>query len=925
MRTLGRYQLLARLASGSLGEVFAAHAEDDDVAWAVQILPPDLNGELRFARRLLTEANSASRVTHRAAAVPREAIREGGELMVVAPLVAGPTLAAVLKLARMERQGIAQSWICHIGAEVAEALAAAHRIPWFPGAPAPMVHGALSPRAIHLTYDGRVVVTGLGVGRARAVLAPGAARLAYAAPERLQGRDPTPRTDGYGLALILYDALSGKRTFQRANEEDTRAAIREANIAPLHSGNLTVSPAVADLLQSFLAPREDARPSRLDELARVLRVAAGQPAEEMQAHLARHLAEVFAEDRENLGRKLGAARRHVPAPRPAPIAAADDAWTADLAAVPDLEIRKPNPDGLLASDTLQDTAPAGVVRLGRYLLQRTVSTGGPRQVHLGVDPNLDRPVVVHTLDGTEIEDPRLASETWVKLFKLEARYAAQLDHPGLPLLLDAGRHEQRYFAVYRQRPGVDLAAWLEKEGPLSAERVERLAADWAAALAALHAAGFVHGDVRAANLLICPERGGAVIDLSMAQPLTGPPHPLAAGNLLVQAPETLAGGAYDARAEQFALGGVIYQALVGTRPFRGLVDEELAEAIRRAEPRWPSEMGVDASEPLEGVLRRLLAPQPRQRFDSMAEVAAALGAGTARIDKKRPPLAEDLAPPRPRPSVEAWEALTHLAVHARDLAAEVDEPAVRSAGSLARRYPGPLEEAAEAPLVAALAGLWERSRWGEAEVEVAAFVPEPVRPALQAWLGLERNAGPGPHPRAAELAWLATRYHRLARPPEGEGSQSPRSAVRRLRQDASERQVSLPAVELFIEWLRDRLSALDLSERVDERILVAGGDGAWSHQLEAEGFDVVRVEDGHAAWAELSGGGYFGAVVTVDLPGKSGRALIRLGRSHPELKSMHFALVGATLEPEDHGPNTWAVPSPSPEAVKAVVRGWRTP
>lgn len=151
---------------------------------------------------------------------------------------------------------------------------------------------------------------------------------------------------------------------------------------------------------------------------------------------------------------------------------------------------------------------------------------------------------------------------------------------------------------------------------------------------------------------------------------------------------------------------------------------------------------------------------------------------------------------------------------------------------------------------------------------------------------------------------------------------SPRRAVQRVRSEADTRQLDPSWVRALVEVLRERMSALDLSGGQEERILLAGGAEHWRTLLESEGFDVVRVLDGPSALNELANGSFLGALVDAGFAG-DGRSLLRESRERPELRSLRFALVGADLEPEEVGPLVWAVPAPSADAVRAVLRSWR--
>ncbi|MEO1232477.1 MAG: hypothetical protein AAFZ18_26635, partial [Myxococcota bacterium] len=128
-------------------------------------------------------------------------------------------------------------------------------------------------------------------------------------------------------------------------------------------------------------------------------------------------------------------------------------------------------------------------------------------------------------------------------------------------------------------------------------------------------------------------------------------------------------------------------------------------------------------------------------------------------------------------------------------------------------------------------------------------------------------------------------------------------------------------VALFVDLMRERLSALDLSARPDPWVLMIAGEEVWRGAVESEGFEVVSVEEGDVAWRELRSGRYFGVMVNARSAPES-RELLRRNRE-PEFRSVRFALLGAELDPDEQGPFTWAVPVATGEAVRALVRGWR--
>lgn len=308
MRELAGYVLLTRLASGALGELFLARPRDDRTRAVVLKRISDEVAGLAFNRVMHIESTAGKAFAHEDAVPLLEVGHVGDASYLVSPLVRGQPLSDVLRRARVEGTPLSQPMVAWIFSKVAGVLAAAHQIPWFEGAPGPLVHGALCPRAVLLTYEGQVKLTGIGYGRARAKVPPTPARLPYSAPEVLHGREIAPRTDAYGVGICLHDGLSGRAVYRHPDPEATRAAVLAGNAPPLSPRSLSIDPAVADLVQALMAPRVEARPADLHVVQESLLEAAGDTSG-FSDELAGRLAALFAEERDALERRLDAGHR----------------------------------------------------------------------------------------------------------------------------------------------------------------------------------------------------------------------------------------------------------------------------------------------------------------------------------------------------------------------------------------------------------------------------------------------------------------------------------------------------------------------------------------------------------------------------------------------------------------------------------------
>ena len=841
--------ILGAHAHGGLGDVLSARGPDG-AAVVVQVLRPDLAEDVRFSRLLLTEANAARPARIEGVAPFQEAGREGRVLWMAAPMVDGPSLTE-LRSARWQPE-----WAFHVGAEVAARCARAHAMPWFPGAPAPLVHGSLAPGAVHLDGEGQVVLTGLGSGRARWLVPPTASRAPYIAPERFAGGALSPRTDVYGVGVLVLDLWALAQGVDLRRDDRTILQVFE-------TAGLRLPEPARFVLQMVLTEVDD-RPRDLEAIAARLRSLAGPP----------------EASREELG-LLSSGRRSASAPRPG------GAWTLDV--------------GALLPRAEAEEGPRLPSPVGRYRLLARIVEAGARTVYRAHDPNLDRAVVLHRLEPTSAGEAELDAERAARAFKEEARRAARLDHPGLPDLLDAGRHGPALFAVYRHVPGRTLAETLEVEGPLSPTAVGRLGADWADALAALHRAGLLHRGLRPGALLVGEDGRGRLDDLSRCRPVDGPEEPRATAEAL--APECAGGASATERADQFALGACLYEALLGAPPLLGRDAAERRPALLEAAFRGPDAMDRRLPPWLDRALRRCLDPDPEARYPDLEALARALEAGGwGRVDAADPKLSS-LADPE------------LLRAYLAQAAPERAGP-IRDARAAARRLDGQGALEAVVAVSAALAG---RARPGPTVPDWAQASTEAVSTLLRS-----ATAPPsGPVGRAPALAWAALRFSTLARPPHGEGALAPARAWEKVQDEASGLGVERAVLRSLGEQLGPRIAEGGPAVPIGDRVLILGGESGWADLVTDEGYRVVQVDSRDAAWAELTGGDYFGVVLSLDGAGEDGRRLLRSSLEHPPTRHLRFVLVGGELQPEDHGPRTWAVPISTPEAVRAVVRGWR--
>jgi serine/threonine protein kinase len=262
---------------------------------------------------------------------------------------------------------------------------------------------------------------------------------------------------------------------------------------------------------------------------------------------------------------------------------------------------------------------------GRYELGPLLGHGGMGAVHDAIDRRLGRPVAVKILRTDLAEQPNAR-----RRFETEAHAAARLVHPNVVTVFDSGEHGGIPFLVMERLPGRTLADEFAA-GPVSVERVRQVAREILAALAAAHTAGIIHRDIKPGNALLTEDRHVKVSDFGIAKTVddidqTQTVELVATPGYL--APERLAGEPASQRSDLYSVGVLLYEALSGRRPFEGdtplavmrAVESGHAEPLASLRPALPADVIA--------VVERAMSRDPRRRFASAEEMAAALEPST---------------------------------------------------------------------------------------------------------------------------------------------------------------------------------------------------------------------------------------------------------------------------------------------------------
>jgi eukaryotic-like serine/threonine-protein kinase len=277
--------------------------------------------------------------------------------------------------------------------------------------------------------------------------------------------------------------------------------------------------------------------------------------------------------------------------------------------------------------------PAHLGRIGNYDVLEILGQGGNGVVFKALDAALNRVVAIKTLA------PWLASSESARLrFAREARAAAAIVHEHIVAIhAVATTPDGLPYFVMSFIAGKTLQERIEADGALGAREILRIGMQAAAGLAAAHAVGLVHRDVKPANILLenCIERV-KLTDFGLARAMDDASLTLSgvvAGTPLFMSPEQARGEAVDHRSDLFSLGSVLYALCTGRAPFRAETMMGILRRVSDESPRPIREINPEIPTWLAALIDKMLAKSPADRFSSASEVADLLGKGLAYLEQ----------------------------------------------------------------------------------------------------------------------------------------------------------------------------------------------------------------------------------------------------------------------------------------------------
>jgi serine/threonine protein kinase len=274
--------------------------------------------------------------------------------------------------------------------------------------------------------------------------------------------------------------------------------------------------------------------------------------------------------------------------------------------------------------------PESLGQIGRYALQYPIGEGSSGMVYAASDPLLSRLVAIKTLN---LSIPEVERDAFNVLFLAEARAAANLSHPHIVTVFDAGISDDKAYIAMELLKGKDLRQLLRdgwKPSPGQVALIGRRVAD---ALAYAHKKGIIHRDIKPANIFMLSRTQLRVLDFGIARAVRPTDKESSSLQLLREAPEgspaymspeQIRGGRVDGRSDVYSVGVVMYELLAGRKPFVGAHTQEVIDAVQNQAPPSLHRLNPDLPPSLCAIVEKAMSRNPKDRQSSAKGLAAEL-------------------------------------------------------------------------------------------------------------------------------------------------------------------------------------------------------------------------------------------------------------------------------------------------------------
>ena len=259
-----RYQLLQRVGSGGMAEVFRARDSMLERYVAIKVLRADYTNSQSFQERFRQEARAAANLSHPNIVTVHDFGLDRGQLFIVMEHVPGSDLKTLLK----QRGRFTVEEAIPLVVQACAGIGYAHR--------AGLVHCDVKPHNMLVTPDKRLKVTDFGIARALATIHPGErsdvvwGSPQYFSPEQAAGEPPSPASDVYSLGIVLYELLTGSLPFVAATAQDLARMHLDAYPHPIREYLPDIPETLEQIVDKVLSKEPSARYRTADQLGRVL-------------------------------------------------------------------------------------------------------------------------------------------------------------------------------------------------------------------------------------------------------------------------------------------------------------------------------------------------------------------------------------------------------------------------------------------------------------------------------------------------------------------------------------------------------------------------------------------------------------------------------------------------------------------------------
>ena len=262
-------------------------------------------------------------------------------------------------------------------------------------------------------------------------------------------------------------------------------------------------------------------------------------------------------------------------------------------------------------------------RISRYQIVSELGKGAMGVVYKATDPNIGRTIALKTL---RLDAHGIELDEMLKRFKNEARAVGALSHPNIITIYDAGDAEDMFYIAMEFIEGKTLQEMLRAERVLPVDQIQDIVRQVCSGLDYAHSKGIIHRDVKPANIMMQNDGTVKLMDFGIAKGggsgLTSTGQVVGTPNYM--SPEQVKGRQLDGRSDLFSLGVVLYEMLLGERPFTGENVTTIIYKIMNETPASPRDLDVSVHPGLSAVVMKALAKSPDERYQDGAEMAEGL-------------------------------------------------------------------------------------------------------------------------------------------------------------------------------------------------------------------------------------------------------------------------------------------------------------